>query len=320
MGPLSPDGVQSDAQLLRKTYQSTATRAQREYFLYLPVDYEEDTDRLWPVLLFLHGGGERGDGVEDLDYVLLHGPLGEAWVQRRDLPFIMVGPQLPVLGMHDQVRLRDGIPKPARLPSGAPPRSDEQRPDHPKQHPMRRVCDMATTGGDATIERARHGMPGGWQLCEEDLLNMVDATLRDYRADPGRVCLTGLSYGGFGTWYLATTHPNRWAAIAPICGAADPELAPRLADVQTPIWAFHGGRDQWVKHHWTYEMANALEKAGHQSVRFTVHEDRGHNSWTRVYAGEDLYQWLLSQRLPQAGEPLPPGPDDAELPAGNEEQ
>ena len=29
-----------------------------------------------------------------------------------------------------------------------------------------------------------NGAPGGWQLCEADLLNMVDATLGEYRADP----------------------------------------------------------------------------------------------------------------------------------------
>ena len=118
---------------------------------------------------------------------------------------------------------------------------------------------------------------------------------RDYRADAGRVYLTGLSYGGFGTWHLACAYPERWAAIAPICGGADPDLAPVLAEAQMPIWAFHGGRDKWVKHHWIYEMGNELEKAGHQSFRFTVHEDLGHDSHTRVYAGEDIYQWLLAQ-------------------------
>jgi predicted esterase len=287
----------SEAQLLRKSYQSSATNKQREFFLYLPQGYEADEDKKWPVILFLHGGGERGDGVNDLDYVLRHGPLGEAWVQRRDLPFIIIGPQLPVFGMHNQVRLRAGIPKPARLTSGSPPRADENRTDQPKERLMVRVSDITPGGVDATNKRARKGMPGGWQLCEEDLLNMVDTTLRDYRADPKRVCLTGLSYGGFGTWYLATAHPNRWAAIAPICGGANPELATRLAEVQMPIWAFHGGRDKWVKHHWIYEMANALEKAGHRSVRFTVHEDLGHDSYTRVYAGADLYQWFLTHRL-----------------------
>jgi hypothetical protein len=45
-------------------------------------------------------------------------------------------------------------------------------------------------------------------------------------------------------------------------------------------------------------MPNALEQAGHQSVRLTIHEDLGHDVWMRVYAGEDLYNWLLSHRRP----------------------
>jgi len=94
----------TEARLLRRSYESVTTNKRREYFLYLPEGYGQDKDRLWPVLLFLHGGGERGDGLEDLDWVLQHGPLAEAWIQRRNLPFIMIGPQLPVFGMHDQVR------------------------------------------------------------------------------------------------------------------------------------------------------------------------------------------------------------------------
>lgn len=95
---------------------------------------------------------------------------------------------------------------------------------------------------------------------------------------------------------MATTHPERWAAIAPICGEGNPELAHRLTYL--PIWIFQGGRDKVIRPQWVYAMANALEQAGHQSVRLTVHEDMGHDVWTRVYAGEDLYNWLLSHRRP----------------------
>ena len=54
---------QSEAQLLRIPYHSQATQGQREYFLYLPAGYETDTEKRWPVLLFLHGGGERSAAV-----------------------------------------------------------------------------------------------------------------------------------------------------------------------------------------------------------------------------------------------------------------
>ena len=114
---MTSDRSSTEAQLLRRPYESAATNKQREYFLYLPEGYGQDRDRLWPIILFLHGGGERGDGPADLDWVLQHGPLAEAWIQRRNLPFIMIGPQLPVFEMHDQLRSREGRSKTQKPPS-----------------------------------------------------------------------------------------------------------------------------------------------------------------------------------------------------------
>jgi predicted peptidase len=41
------------------------------YLLYFPEGYRQDTLKKWPLLLFLHGSGERGD---DLEKVKKHGP------------------------------------------------------------------------------------------------------------------------------------------------------------------------------------------------------------------------------------------------------
>ena len=43
--------------------------------------------------------------------------------------------------------------------------------------------------------------------------------------DEERIYVTGLSMGGFGTWDLASEYPQRFAAIAPICGGGHPEEA-----------------------------------------------------------------------------------------------
>ncbi len=53
-------------QLLRVPYQSTAMKVERDFFVYLPAGYEE-SEKDFPVLLFLHGNGERGDGKAELD-------------------------------------------------------------------------------------------------------------------------------------------------------------------------------------------------------------------------------------------------------------
>jgi predicted peptidase len=59
------------------------------YQLFLPRAYNSSTER-WPLILFLHGGGERGD---DIEKVKVHGPLKIA-AQRPDFPFIVVAPQV----------------------------------------------------------------------------------------------------------------------------------------------------------------------------------------------------------------------------------
>lgn len=45
--------------------------------------------------------------------------------------------------------------------------------------------------------------------------------LKTEAADPARVYLIGLSMGGYGSWDLATRHPDWFAAVAPICGGGD---------------------------------------------------------------------------------------------------
>ena len=76
-------GVQITAKL------DTQVKVQMGYLLYLPKDYEKQ--ELWPLVLFLHGAGERG---EDLELVKKHGPpklIGEG----KHFPFIVVSPQCP---------------------------------------------------------------------------------------------------------------------------------------------------------------------------------------------------------------------------------
>ena len=66
-------------------------RAAGEALVVLPEGYDADPDRRWPLLVFLHGAGERGDS---LDLVAAHGPARERR-EGRDFPFVIVAPQVP---------------------------------------------------------------------------------------------------------------------------------------------------------------------------------------------------------------------------------
>jgi predicted peptidase len=276
------------AQLVRISRVSQATHAERDHYLYLPKGFESESEQLWPVLLFLHGNGERGDAKAELDYLLKNGPLYEAWIQKRDLPFIVIAPQLPMYGMDeraDYLKKRTRAEIPERLTSGVPDRPAEFATPSPM---------TGALSENLAASAAPEGPPKGWPELEQDLIAMLDDVLANYHGDPSRQYLTGLSYGGFGTWYIASKHPDRFAAIVPVVGYGHPDLMPPIAAAKIPIWCFAGGRDQTVLVKYFYPGLNRLEALGHDGFRFTVEEDMGHDVWARVYAGNDVYDWMLS--------------------------
>ncbi len=116
---------------------------------------------------------------------------------------------------------------------------------------------------------------------------------KQYKIDPERVYLTGLSMGGFGTWGLAALQPQRWAAIVPICGGGDPSTADKIKDI--PCWCFQGADDKAVPAQRSRDMIEALKKAGGMP-RYSEFPYVGHNSWDPAYATGELYSWLRAQK------------------------
>lgn len=221
LGQSTAIGARQEAETLKKEI----TKAiDCEYLLYLPKDYGQ-TDRAWPLMMFLHGAGERGD---DLNKVKVHGP-PKLIEQGKDFPFIIVSPQCP-----------EGLWWPEKL---------------------------------------------------DTLIALLDEIESKYAVDKGRVYLTGLSMGGFGTWSLACHQPDRFAAVAPICGGGLWFLADRLKDV--PVWAFHGAKDSVVPLALSETMVGAAKMAG-GNAKLTVYPEANHDSWTVTYDNPELYDWFLS--------------------------
>ena len=198
------------------------------YLLYLPADYKKDAKKKWPLILFLHGAGERGNNLE---LVKKHGP-PKLIEQGRSFDFIIVSPQCP-----------NDIWWPEQI---------------------------------------------------DVLISLLDDIETNYRIDTDRVYLTGLSMGGFGTWTLAERYPQRFAAIAPICGGSERYEASRLKTV--PIWAFHGAKDKIVPVEKSKEMVDAVNAAG-GNAKLTIYPDAEHDSWTATYDNPALYEWLLSHKI-----------------------
>jgi poly(3-hydroxybutyrate) depolymerase len=137
------------------------------------------------------------------------------------------------------------------------------------------------------------GTMGFGTLAEQDVLSVLAEAKRLYAVDEDRVYLTGLSMGGMGTFRLGLLHPHLWAALAPVCGRGEPRLAEN--GLHLPLWAFHGDADTSVPVSGSRDMVARYRELMY-NVRYSEYAGVGHNSWDRAYAGNDLYDWLLTHR------------------------
>lgn len=196
------------------------------FLLNLPENYGKDKKKRWPLVIFLHGSGERGT---DLNAVRRNGPPKEV-ASGRKFPFILVSPQCP----KDQ-------------------------------------------WWDALV-----------------LSQLTDLIERRYQIDRNREYVTGLSMGGFGTYDLAVANPRRFAAIASISGGGSMATAFGLGG--TPTYIIHGDSDPVVPVDEDRRLQGYLKGQGTE-VRYLEVKGGGHDVWTDIYAGNDLYDWLLSHSI-----------------------
>jgi predicted peptidase len=158
-----------------------------------------------------------------------------------------------------------------------------------KDFPFLVVFPQAQRLGLAILDTWYADRPAG-----EQAVAILNEVMKEFPVDPKRVYLTGNSMGGFGTWSLAHKHPGRWAAIAPVCGGGNPVWAAALKD--TPVWCFHGEADEVVPVDHSRSMVKALQRVGNPA-RYDEYAGVIHDSWTRAYATDALYDWMLSHTL-----------------------
>jgi predicted peptidase len=145
-------------------------------------------------------------------------------------------------------------------------------------------------------------------------LKTLELASKEFKGDPERTYLTGLSMGGYGSWAMASANPNKFAAIAVICGGVrvpqrvaeqlklpatqgeDPYTPVAQKIGKTPVWIFHGAVDAVVPVAESRKMNEALKASG-GNVKYTEYEGVNHNSWEKAYAEADFFTWLLAQKL-----------------------
>jgi len=227
------------------------------YRLLLPKDY--DANKKYPLVLFLHGSGERGN---DNETQLVHG--WRLFLQdsiREKYPAIVVFPQCAANSYWSNVNV---VTTPANAQTGTAPKRE--------------------------FLFAKDGEPTkAMQL----LIGLLGDLERRYKLDDGRYYVGGLSMGGMGTFELVRRKPKKFVAAFPICGGANPATAKKLRKVDW--WVFHGAKDDVVPPSASQVMVDAIKSAG-SKVRFTLYPEANHNSWDPAFAEPELISWLFSHK------------------------
>jgi predicted peptidase len=192
------------------------------YALHIPSNTKEKK----PLIVFLHGSGEKGT---DIEKVKIHGPF--KYLKTHEFDSYILAPQCP----------------------------DNEY----------------------------------WDA--EVLYRLILKIQKENNIDSSRIYLTGLSMGAWGAWNLAFAHPETFAALVPIAGFVD--RVPLIADCKTatvPIRIFHGLLDDVVNVDYSIAIYKKL-KACNADVELTIFDDAGHDSWSRVYDNQEIYDWMFKQ-------------------------
>lgn len=265
MPPAVGEEAADVASLFEKQTFVSSDGTELRYRIHVPESAGDDAEL--PLVLFLHGAGERGD---DNEAQLRHGATEFLKDGRgKRFPAIIIAPQCP-----QEMRWVD--------------------------------ADWSQSDGEGTFMSA----PSATMNL---VFQLLDKIIAGGNVDPSRLYVTGLSMGGYGSWYAAAEYrtlasrevadadadPGRaasgFAAMIAICGGGDSSWVDRYDLVS--VWAVHGDADTAVPVVRSRAMIAALANGGHPGeIRYTERPGVGHDSWTQTYADNETYEWLFSQQ------------------------
>lgn len=178
---------------------------------------------------------------------------------------------------------------------------------------------IADTKRAIAIEPHGRGNAQYLGIGERDVLRCIAEAKRMFAVDEDRIYLTGESMGGHGTWWIASRHPDLFAAAAPVYGGWDfrvtnvsgPALAapPRTPSdafsfersssfaqaenlLHVPLLIVHGDADEAVSVENSRHAVKLLQRWGY-NVRY--HEMPG---WAHEELGQraTIADWLLTHK------------------------
>lgn len=249
-----------DSLLVKNTFNAT-NGLQLPYRLFSP----NSNNKKIPLLIFLHGRGERGTDngshiYEEAGFIMNKNSLLSKAMQKKHPCFVLV-PQCSKKTVNEEwAKWIGNTPETPFKGLG--------------KNGSYKMNETLSASGAATLE-------------------LIKKTIEALNIDSNRIYLVGLSMGGFGTWEFTARKPNLFTAAVPMAGYSDPSKIKQIKHI--PFWIFHGEIDKWNPVEGSRTMYKLLSTVN-TDVTYTEYKNTGHgDTFKKAFNEPNLIPWLFSK-------------------------
>ena len=155
--------------------------------------------------------------------------------------------------------------------------------------------DAISMGRDINALLVAPQNPGGpWS--PQKIMNVLDWVQQHYVFDSNRIYVIGMSLGGYGTFDLCATYPEKFAAAMALCGGSSRKDFCGLNKL--PLWVIHGTADRAVSISQSQRIVDAMNQCGPTDLlRFDKFSGINHSQLAKMFYLPETYEWLMSHSL-----------------------
>ena len=246
------------------------------YRLLKPVDYNSTLEKGYPLIIMLHGSGEKGNCWNSNCY-------------HADTSYdpVVNNPAAPTSADHELLNNDHNLLHGGKVFLDAVNLAGNKLPDDP-------TLDARAFPGFVLFPQSLNGWNGN---AVQDALRLLRLVIKKYNIDEDRIYINGLSNGGHGAYEAIKRAPWMFSAAILMSAVDDgfiinAGMESSIAGI--PLWIFQGALDTTPTPNKTKYYINRFRSAG-SVIRYTEYPDVGHTTWNRAFKEPEYFSWMLGE-------------------------
>lgn len=255
--------------------------------LLYPVGYDPNYEPGYPMIVMMHGAGERGNCWNTDCYYKLNAQNAPPWIPINE-PGQGGSPPISVNNRNNLLNNDHNLALGGLNHLNAVNLAGSKKPDDPTLHYR------AFPGFVLTPQNLN-----GWNTADRtDAVRLIRLILREFNIDENRIYQHGLSDGARGVYFNLNNGAWLFSAAAPMSGTDAGSIfgtQQKQNALDVSIWTFQGGTDtKPTPQHTVNQIVTPFRALG-GDIRYTLYPNLGHGTWNNAYAEPDFFTFFLTK-------------------------